>query len=64
MGSIIVTNFKDRGSFPLIRISLGPMQSTHSLFHGIYSDILAGTLPYFYIKRFIRWHMSHSVTSF
>ena len=32
------------------------MRSTHILLHGI--------LPYFNIDYFVRWHTSHSVTSF
>ena len=40
------------------------MKSTHSLFHRITSADLAGVLPYFFVDRFVRWHTSHSMTSF
>ena len=39
------------------------MRSTYSLFQGIYSASLAGILPYSLIGCFVRWDMSHSVTS-
>ena len=64
MGSIIVTAFKIKLSPPFLHILLGPMISTHSLPHVIYSASLAGNWPYAFVDRFICWHTSHSVTSF
>ena len=42
MGSIIVTAFNIKGSTPFLSILLGPMISTNSLSHVIYSASLAG----------------------
>ena len=47
-GSIIVTNFNIRVSFPLLHILDGPMRSTDNLFRGVFSDSLAGDLSCFY----------------
>ena len=47
-GSIIVTDFNIKGYLPFLRILLGPIRYTHSLFHGISSSSLADILPYFY----------------
>ena len=38
------------------------MISTHNLFHGVSSAILAGILPYFFVEHSIRCHVSHPVT--
>ena len=62
MGYIILTAFNIIVYLPFLCILWGPLISKHSLFHGIYSASLAGILPYFLIDRFVRWHMSHSVT--
>ena len=62
--AIIVTAFKTKGSTPFLRILLGPMISTHSLYHVISSASLAGNWPYVFIGRFVRRHTSHSVTYF
>ena len=64
MGSIIVTAFKIKLSPPFLHIFLGPMISKHSLSHVISSASLAGSWPYVFVDQFIRWHTSHSVTSF
>ena len=49
-GSIIVTAFVSKSSFcPFLLVKWGPIISTRSLFHDIYSASLAGNLPYFYL---------------
>ena len=63
-GSIIVTDFKIRGSLNFLRILYRPMRSTHSLFHGVSFTILSGILPYFSVDYFVCWHVSHPVTYF
>ena len=40
------------------------MRSTHSLFHGISYDNLAGISPYFFVDRFVRWLVSNFITYF
>ena len=64
MGYIIVTAFKIKGTFPFIRILEGSIRSTYSLFHGVSSAILSGSLPFFFADRFVGCHTSHLVTSF
>ena len=49
-GSIIVTAFIFKfSSFPFPLMTQGPIIYTHSLFRGISSYSLAGSLPYFYL---------------
>ena len=65
IGSIIVTDFKFRFYFCLfLHITQGPIVSTQSLFHGIYSASLSGNLSYFIFYPFLHWQVSKLVTSF
>ena len=43
--------------FTFIIMIQGPIRSTQTLFHGIYSASLADNLPYFIFDRFVRWQV-------
>ena len=63
-GSIIVTDFICKFSFlNFLRMMQGPIISTQSLFRSIYSDILAGNLPYFLFDRFVHCQVVQLLTS-
>ena len=57
-GLIIAMNFRCR------LMTWAPMRYTQSLFHGIYSDSLAGNLPYFLFDCFLHCQVSQLIPSF
>ena len=64
-GSIMVTDFRFKYYlFPVLSMTQGPIISTQSLFRGISSVSLAGSLPYFIIDCVVCWQVSQLITSF
>ena len=62
-GPIIVTAFIFIFYFhTFLRMMLGPIISTQSLFHSISSASLAGNLPYFIFDCFLHWQVSLLLT--
>ena len=64
IGYIIVTDFRFNFSLcHFLLVTWGAIISKQMLFHGIYSDSLAGNLSYFIFERFVRWQVSKLFTS-